>query len=90
MRQCELAKVTRSTVYAHSRCAETDETDLLLSSLIDEQYTRRPFYGSRRMMEFLNKAGHNVNRKRVQRLMRQMGLAGMVLGPNTSRSHPGR
>ena len=88
VRQCELARVTRSTVYARGRCVEAHETDLLLCRLIDEQYTRRPFYGSRRMVVFLNKAGHNVNRKRVQRLMRQMGLAGMAPGPNTSGSHP--
>ena len=88
VRQCELAGVTRSTVYARDRCVEAHETDLLLCSLIDEQYTRRPFYGSRRMVVFLNKAGHHVNRKRVQRLMRQMGLAGMAPGPNTSGSHP--
>lgn len=86
--QCELAGVTRSTVYAHSRPVEADEADLQLCSLIDEQYTRRPFYGSRRMVVFLNQAGHKVNRKRVQRLMRQMGLAGMAPGPNTSRPHP--
>ena len=89
VRQCELAGVTRSTVYARSRPVEADETDLQLCSLIDEQYTRRPFYGSRKMVVFLNKAGHNVNRKRVQRLMRQMGLAGMAPGPHTSCPHPG-
>jgi putative transposase len=88
VRQCELAGVTRSTIYACSRPVEIDETDLLLCRLIDEQYTRRPFYGSRRMVVFLKQAGHEVNRKRVQRLMRQMGLAGMAPGPNTSRPHP--
>lgn len=56
--------------------------------LIDEQYTRRPFYGSRRMVAYLKEVGHLVNRKRVQRLMRQMGLAGMAPGPNTSKAHP--
>src|SRR5690606_40682562 len=62
--------------------------DLGLSKLIDEEYTRRPFYGSRRMVVFLRSQGHWVNRKRVQRLMRQIGLAGMAPGPNTSRPHP--
>jgi putative transposase len=88
VRQCELAGVTRSTVYARSYPAATDETELLLSRLIDEEYTRRPFYGSRRMVVFLKQEGHEVNRKRVQRLMRQMGLAGMAPGPSTSRPHP--
>jgi len=61
---------------------------LLLCRLIDEEYTNRPFYGSRRMVVFLRGAGHVVNRKRVQRLMRSMGLAGMAPGPNTSKAHP--
>jgi len=56
--------------------------------LIDEQYTRRPFYGSRKMVTYLKGQGHWVNRKRVQRLMRILGLAGMAPGPNTSRPHP--
>ena len=43
-RQCELASITRSTVYARCRPDETDETDLVLCRLIDEEYTRRPFY----------------------------------------------
>jgi len=64
------------------------ERDLLLSRQIDEEYTRRPFYGSRKMVVFLKAVGHTVNRKRVQRLMREMGLAGMAPGPNTSRPHP--
>lgn len=65
-----------------------DETDLELLRLIDGQYTRRPFYGSRKMVTFLETCGHRVNRKRVQRLMRILGLAGMVPGPATSRPHP--
>jgi putative transposase len=56
--------------------------------LIDEAYTRRPFYGSRRMVVHLDTEGYVVNRKRVQRLMRLMGLAGMAPGPNTSKPHP--
>ena len=88
VRQCELASVTRSTVYARRQPVGIDETDLLLCRLIDEEYTRRPFYGSRRMVIFLKREGHEVNRKRVQRLMRVMGLAGMAPGPHTSRPHP--
>ena len=47
-RQCELAGISRATIYAHQRPKVTDEDDLLLSRLIDEEYTRHPFYGSRR------------------------------------------
>lgn len=88
VRQCVLAGVSRATVYAHQRPKPVDEGDLLLSGLIDEEYTRRPFYGSRKMVVFLATVGHAVNRKRVQRLMRLMGLVGMAPGPNTSRPHP--
>ena len=88
VRQCELAGVSRATVYAQKNPRPVDALDLLHGRLIDEEYTRHPFYGTRRMVVFLNNAGHLVNRKRVQRLMREMGLAGMAPGPNTSRKHP--
>lgn len=88
VRQCELAGVSRATAYAQRQTRPVDESDLLLCRLIDEEYTRRPFYGSRKMVVFLKGVGHFVNRKRVQRLIREMGLAGMAPGPNTSRPHP--
>ena len=88
VRQCALAGVSRATIYAQREPGPVDESDLSLCSLIDEEYTRRPFYGSRKMVVFLKMAGHTVNRKRVQRLMRKMGLAGMAPGPSTSRPHP--
>jgi len=88
VQQCVLAGVSRATVYAQQEPRLVDESDLLLSGLIDEEYTRHPFYGSRKMVVFLEKASYSVNRKRVQRLMRQMGLAGMAPGPNTSGPHP--
>lgn len=88
VRQCVLAGVSRATVYAQQEPKPVDESDLLVSHLIDEEYTRHPFYGSRKMVVFLKATGHQVNRKRVRRLMRQMGLAGMAPGPNTSRPHP--
>lgn len=89
-RQCDLAEVSRATVYRRLGKTAQDERDedLLLCHLIDEQYTMRPFYGSRRMVVFLRGQGRVVNRKRVQRLMREMGLAGMAPGPATSVKHP--
>jgi putative transposase len=87
-RQCTLAGVTRSWVYEAAGGEALDEQDLLLLRLIDAQYTRHPFYGSRRMVVYLKEQGHAVNRKRVQRLMRILGLAGMAPGPNTSKPHP--
>jgi putative transposase len=88
VRQCVLAGVSRATIYAQRKPKLVDESDLLLSRLIDEEYTRHPFYGSRKMVIFLKTSGHSVNRKRVQGLMRKMGLAGMAPGPNTSRPRP--
>lgn len=90
--QCELAGVARSSVYrrlqATARQQCLDEDDGQLHALIDEDYTRRPFYGSRRMVVHLRGQGHCISRKRVQRLMREMGLAGMAPGPATSKPHP--
>jgi putative transposase len=67
---------------------ETDKDELVLLSLLDEEYTRHPFYGSRRMKLYLGECGYSVNRKRVQRLMQKLGLVGMSPGPNTSKPHP--
>ena len=63
----------RSTYY-HAGRGESDE-NLHLMRLIDEQYLHTPFYGSRGMTQWLIRQGCDVNRKRVQRLMRVMGLA---------------
>jgi putative transposase len=84
--QCRLAGIARSTVYADK--AEVSEVELMLLRLLDEEYTRHPFYGSRKMTVWLRVQGHAVNRKRVQRLMRILGLIAMVPGPNTSKKHP--
>jgi transposase InsO family protein len=88
IRQRELAGVSRATVYAKRTPQVVAARDLLHCRLIDEQYTRRPFYGSRKMAVHLKGLNQHVNRKRVQRLMRAMGLAGMAPGPNTSKAHP--
>jgi putative transposase len=82
-RQCELLGLSRSTLY-YRGAAET-ETNLCLMRLIDEQYLRTPFYGSRRMAVWLQGEGHTVNRKRVQRLMRLMGLEAIYPKPRLSR-----
>ena len=88
-RQCALASVTRSTVYAHQKPKADDVKDMLLCSLVDEEYTRHPFYGTRRMAIIISKTvGYVVCRKRIQSIMRLLGLQGMAPGPNTSRTHP--
>jgi len=57
---------------------EVDESELMLLKLLDEEYTRHPFYGSRRMKLFLKECGYTVNRKRVQRLMHQLDEAAIA------------
>lgn len=86
-RQCELVGIPRSSVYA-PQAAQPDEPGSLLLAQIDAEYTRHPFYGSRKMTVYLRGMGHRINRKRVQRLMGKLGLVGMAPGPNTSRPHP--
>jgi putative transposase len=65
-----------------------NELECMLLTKLDEEYTRHPFYGSRRMTKYLCSCGYAVNRKRVQRLLQKLGLAGMAPGPNTSKPHP--
>jgi putative transposase len=87
-RQCELAGTNRSTVYAPRIATKPDDEELALLAAIDAEYTRHPFLGSRKIMHHLRDLGYLINRKRVQRLMRILGLAGMAPGPNTSKAHP--
>jgi putative transposase len=86
-RQCELLGLSRSSLY-YGPAGESAE-DLRLMRLIDEQYTARPFYGSRRMTAWLAGRGEEVNRKRVQRLMRVMGLEAIYPKPRTSTAGKG-
>lgn len=81
-RPCELVGLNRSTLY-YEPAPETAE-NLKLMRLIDEQYTRCPFYGSRRITRWLVGQGHEVNRKRVQRLSRAMGLEAIYPKPKRS------
>src|SRR5262245_25821641 len=81
-RQCELLGLNRSTFY-YVPTGATPE-DLRLMRLIDELYTAWPFYGSRKITEELTRRGEEVNRKRVQRLMREMGLEAIYPKPRLS------
>ena len=86
-RRCELLDVARSTVYYHPTGIPLE--DLALMRLLDEIHLERPFYGSRRLRDELETQGHPVNRKRVQRLMRQMGLSALYPKPRTSQPGAG-
>ena len=85
-RQAELLGVARSRVYYEPR---TDPYSLELMHVVDEQYTKTPFYGSRRIREILKRKGHFVNRKRIQRLMHLMGIEAIYPKKNLSKPSPG-
>ena len=85
-RRCELLDVARSTAYY--RPTPVSDDDLRMMRLIDEIHLELPFYGSRRIRDELETRGHSVNRKRVQRLMRLMGLT--ALYPRRRTSQPGK
>jgi putative transposase len=81
--QCRLLAVSRAAVYRKPAAVSAEA--LAIMALIDRQYLARPYYGSRRMAAWLAIQGHLVNRKRVQRLMRLLGLVAIYQRPNTSK-----
>ena len=81
--QCDLLGLNRSTLYYQP--VETDEYTLSLMRLIDEQFTRTPFYGVPKMTAWLRRQGHHVNPKRIRRLMRLLGLEAIYPKPKLSR-----
>ena len=83
--QAELLDLNRSGLYY--RPVPPSPEDLALKRAIDEIFTERPYYGSRRITVVLRRRGWEVNRKAVQRQMRQMGLEAIYPGPNLSRRH---
>jgi putative transposase len=85
-RQCTMFDVNRSSFYYVSKPISAQ--DLELMRLTDEQYMKTPTYGSRSMRNFLRRLGYKISRKRIQRLMRLMGLEAIYPKPNTSRPHP--
>ena len=82
VRQCALMGISRSSVYYRPRAPS--QKDLALMKQVDQQYLATPFYGSRRMKVCLERQGHPVNRKRVRRLMRTMGLQAIYRRPRTT------
>ena len=87
VRQCTLLSISRSSL--NYRRKETCPKNLTVMKAMDHQYLSTPFYGSRRMRAWLGRQGQRVNRKRVQRLMRTMGLRAIYRRPGTSKPGPG-
>lgn len=86
VRQCELLNLPRASYYYRS--GKDDSYNQLLMNLIDEQFTRTPFYGVAKMAAWLKRMGHPVNPKRVRRLMRLMSLEAIYPKPNLSKACP--
>ena len=86
VKQCSLLGISRSSVYYQSTSISPE--DLELMGLLDRQYLKTPYYGSRRMRVWLRTQGYLTNRKRVGRLMRVMGLEANYRKPNTSKPAP--
>ena len=85
-RQCELIGLNRSTFYYEQ--IPISPYNQLLMNLIDEQYTKTPFYGAPRMTIWLKAQGHNVNHKRIEGLMKLMGIKAIYPKRNLSRINP--
>ncbi|AWB08076.1 IS3 family transposase (plasmid) [Azospirillum humicireducens] len=85
-RQCELVSISRSSYYGPAKGEPAENLELM--RLIDGQFLETPWYGSRQMTRHLRRHGHQVNRKRVRRLMVRMGLQAVYQRPKTTVPHP--
>jgi putative transposase len=85
-RQCQLLGIGRSSFYYQPQASSDEELKML--KLLDEQYLKTPYYGSRKLVQFLKEQGYPVNRKRVQRLMRKLGIEAIYCKPHLSLPHP--
>lgn len=82
--QCRLIELPRSSYYRYTHAGMESDDNLYYMRLIDEIYTARPYYGSRKITKQLKAEGYPVNRKRIQRLMNKMGIASIAPKPGTS------
>ncbi len=85
-KQCELLTINRSSLYYSFR--GISERDQKMMNLLDEQYTKTPFYGVLRMREYLKSLGYIVGKEHVRTLLRKMGLEAIYTKPNLSKPHP--
>ena len=85
--QCELLQLTRSGWYS-AKDRQPSEEDVKMMNRIDRIYTECPWYGSRRVSAVLTREGVSINRKRMQRLMRTMGIQGATPHRSTSQRNP--
>ena len=87
VRQCKLINLHRSSYYFQAATESPENLEIM--RLIDEKYTKHPFYGSRKLIPYLEENGFNVNKKRVLRLMQLMGISPIYPKPNLSKPEQG-
>ena len=87
VQQCRLVDLHRSSYYFQAATESPENLEIM--RLIDEKYTKHPFYGSRKFIPYLEEQGFNVNKKRVLRLMRLMGISPIYPKPNLSKPAQG-
>ena len=80
-RRCELVSISRASYYYQGKGESLQNMELM--RIIDEQHLKAPWYGSRQMARHLRRQGHNVNRKRIKRPMRKMGIEAVYQRPRT-------
>ncbi len=85
-RQCELLDINRSNVYYTRRAVDADTLSLM--KVVDETYTRYPFFGTRQMVNYLRLQGQEVGRARIRSIYEKLGLCALCPGPHTSKPHP--
>ena len=84
-KKCRLLEISRSSVYYEPRRAEMDAEELALCRLLDELHIQHPWMGARSLRDQVNRrVDYTVNRKRIQRLMRLMGIHSVYAKPRTS------
>ncbi|MFC0391716.1 IS3 family transposase [Paenibacillus mendelii] len=84
-RQADLLSVNRTSVHRPDKVHRESEENVQIMHRIDEIYMKHPYFGYRRMTWFLQEQGLEINRKRVRRLMKLMGLEAIYLKPNLSK-----
>ena len=84
--QCKLLDINRSNVYYKQRAV--DKSTLLLMRLVDEIYTKHPFFGTRQMTGYLRLNGYDVGRELIRGIYGKLGLQALCPGPHTSKPHP--
>lgn len=87
-RQCEILGINRSSIYYVPRLKKFDEEKLVLMRLVDETYTKYPFFGTRQMTNYLKLNNHHVARHQIRWVYEQLGLKSLAPGPHTSKGHP--